>query len=96
MIQRREVDVDAYQTRISELEKELQSARDYLEHWKGREEEMRQMSLDLERERGKLAGGRQVSKKSLKHEDDVKCGKIHMARLTSRVLGAVSKKRNYS
>ncbi len=61
MIQRREVDVDAYQTRISELEKELQSARDYLEHWKGREEEMRQMSLDLERERGKLAGGGQVS-----------------------------------
>ncbi|XP_077995209.1 uncharacterized protein LOC144448792 isoform X2 [Glandiceps talaboti] len=63
-------DTNEYSSRIAKLERDLYAAREYNEHQRRAEELNRKMALELERERGRLAGVKQ-SHDALKHHTSV-------------------------
>ena len=56
MISRHEVDMRKYVERIEELQQQLADAEATLAHYRNNEEDIRKLMLELEREKGRLAG----------------------------------------
>ncbi|KAK2141178.1 hypothetical protein LSH36_1142g00048 [Paralvinella palmiformis] len=56
ILSRHEVDMSKYVARIDELQRQLAAAEAMLEHYRNNEDDMRKLMLELEREKGRLAG----------------------------------------